>query len=248
MWWQIVKKEIKENYMYISVFVGLLMILSLYASFRKAWKPEEILFLSFVLSGLGGIILVFYGIYRGFSSFKREKERNTLEFLMSLPIDGQDVIPSKFLAFIVEAFVSALVTYFLSLVPALVSISFVKAIKLYDFLRLAKFVLLLDCSLFLVSLYAYAVFNLFEIFSLSFKLKGFITKAVFFSLFIYLTFRLFHILKGLLKFIPQESYEILFLGEVLNFGADYRGLAAGTLLTIFYLGVSVVLYSKRMEV
>lgn len=248
MWRQIVKKELKENYVYISVFVGLLMLLSIYLSFRKAWKPEEILFLSFMLSGLGGVILVFYGIYRGFSSFKKEKERNTLEFLMSLPIDGGDVVPLKFFAFVVESLVSALVIYFLSLVPALVSLYFVKAIKVHDFLRLAKFVFLVDCSLFLVSLYAYAVFNLFEILSLSLKLKGFLTKAAFFSLFIYLTFRLFHLLKGLLKFIPEKAYEILFLGEVLNFGADYRGLAAGALLTIFYLGVSVVLYSKRMEV
>ncbi|MGB9824928.1 MAG: hypothetical protein ACPLN0_07595 [Candidatus Hydrothermia bacterium] len=245
--WRLIKKEIRENYLYLSVFLGVLFVVSLYATFRKVWKPEEALFLSLVLAGIGGAVLIFYGIYRGFGSIKREKDKNTLEFLMSLPIGGFEVISSKFLAFSLEVIAGSALIYIFSILPPL-RISFMKIMSWYDFVRLLRFVFLVNLGLVLGAMFVYVVFNLFEILNISLGIKGFFLSIVAFFLYIYLTFRLLSYFKSILGFIPEKVFEIGFLGQSLDFKADFNGLAAGALLSLLYLGVSIMLYNKKMEV
>jgi ABC-type Na+ efflux pump permease subunit len=247
MIWKLIQKDFRENYITSTVLVGVITVISVYSSLRKTLTPSEMAIITFVIAGLGLVLLLFYSIYRGFSCIRKEKEKNTLEFLMSLPAGGLEVVGAKFLAFFFEAFLLALTIYVVSTFPPLRGLAG-ELILPHDFGRLMLILLYVVFAMLLGAFFFFIVFQLFEILNLSLKVKGFLWRVILFFAFVYFTGRFFIFAKSIFRFLPVKVYEISIFNEVVNWGADYQGLAAGVLVSLTYLGVSILLYNKRVEV
>jgi len=245
---KLILKELKENYLYSAVISGSLLFLSLYATFTKVRRVEEYIGMSIIFLILAFAVLFLYAIYRGFNSLKREKDRNTLEFLLSLPLNGFELHISKFVAFLIEALGSALVLFIVSLIPSLRGIG-IGVLTFKDFAVLLRFLVNLSLQLFLIALLIYLSFNFLETFFLSFKIKGFWLTAPIFLFFLYFTSKLFNLFSEVFSFLPVYYQKLELLGySTIGANWDLGRLAAGVFLSLIYFTLSVLLQDKKLEV
>lgn len=247
MIWRLTLKDLKENYISSLVLLGVIAALSVYLSISRRLTQPEVAMMAFIIAGLGGSLAIFYSIYRGFSCLKREKDRNTLEFLMSLPTDGLEVVSAKFFAFFIEMVFFGLILFAISHFPVCKGIA-QKVLSSQELGELSMLLLYIILGIVLVSLLLFLVFQLFEILNLSIKPKGFLWHVVLFIVYIYFTVKFFALLKSFFEFLPVKTYEIVIFNEVAKLSIDYQGLAAGVLVSLIYVSLSILIYNKKVEV
>ncbi|MDI6850700.1 MAG: ABC transporter permease subunit [bacterium] len=247
---KLIWKEIRENFINSMIFAGVILTATIYGTLKNFGDIKALGALSILIAVLSFVMVLAYAIYRGYSTIKREKDRNTLEFLLSLPVDGREIVVSKFLAFAIEAlFLSLCITIFSHL--PLLTLLFSKAVGSVEFKSGAMTITYITFHFFLLSLFVFIVFQFYEILILSLKTKSFFLNALLFFAYLYIMSAFMSFLKKLFNFLPQGApLHRTFGGEelIVLSGLDCQGLAAGALASVALIILGIFLFNKKVEV
>uniref|UniRef100_A0A7V3ZX95 ABC transporter permease n=1 Tax=candidate division WOR-3 bacterium TaxID=2052148 RepID=A0A7V3ZX95_UNCW3 len=247
---RLIWKELRENFINALIFVGVILTVTVYGVVKNIENVKSLAFISLLIVFLSFLMVFSYAIYRGFSSIKREKDRNTLEFLLSLPIDGREIVTSKFLAFAIESLFLWVCVVLFSHIPILF-LRLSNAIGGAEFISGMKTITYLAFHFFLFTLFTFVVLQFYEILVLSLKTKNFFVNAVIFFVYLYLVSEISAAFKKIFSFIPGEAPHFgNFLGETITIGGSttYQGLAAGALTGVALIVCGILLFNKKVEV
>jgi ABC-type transport system involved in multi-copper enzyme maturation permease subunit len=247
---KLIWKDIRENFINTLIFAGLILAMTIYGLVKNFKDVRSLAVLSILIVAFSFIMVLGYAIYRGFSSLKREKDRNTLEFLLSLPVDGREIVTSKFLAFFTEVLFLSLCIALFSHIP-LFYMLITKAIGKAEFISGVKTITYIAFNFFLLALFLFIVFQFYEILVLSLKTKNFFVNAVLFFVYLYLLSELTAIFKKVFGFLPDQAPILHTIGGetfTIMGGTNYQGLAAGALAGVVLIVSGIILFNKRVEV
>ncbi len=265
MIWELIKKEFKDHYLTDLIFCGILFVITLYSIFKGAdlseftyegevWGSVSFrlaasqLIISVLISMISISFMSILGFVRGTSSLKKERDRGTLEFLMSLPIDGKEIIISKFLAYFIELIIVVIITLFLSFLPMLRLI--VQGFNAYEDIWNVFRLNLINLSLtVLFSLFVFVSVQSFDVVIMPLRIRGFL-KFLTFLFYWYLLIRLLALGYNLFSFLPKNSARFELMGGELTFNyvAPWPFVATTALLMVLLLSGSIVWFNNKGEV
>ncbi len=265
MIWELIKKEFKEHYLTDLIFCGVLFVITLYSIFRganlseftyegKVWGSINYrvaasqLIISVLISMISISFMSILGFVRGTSSLKKERDRGTLEFLMSLPIDGKEIIVSKFLAYFIELIIVAVITLFLSFLPMLRLI--IQGFNAYQDIWSVFRLNLINLSLAVFfSLFVFVSVQSFDVVIMPLRIRGFL-KFLAFLFYWYVLIRLLTWGYNLFSFLPKNyiRFELMSGEFAFNYGSQWPFVATTALLMGLLLGGSIVWFNNKGEV